>query len=45
MTVVLFGVLTAVFGWPALLLLVAQGVVGFTLLEVVNYLEHYGLRR
>ena len=25
--------------------LLAQAVVGFTLLEVVNYLEHYGLRR
>ena len=45
MTVVLFAVLTAVFGWWALVLLVAQGVVGFTLLEVVNYLEHYGLCR
>jgi alkane 1-monooxygenase len=45
MTVVLFAALTAVFGWWALVLLVAQGVVGFTLLEVVNYLEHYGLRR
>jgi alkane 1-monooxygenase len=45
MTVVVFGALTAVFGWRALPLLVAQGVVGFTLLEVVNYLEHYGLCR
>ena len=45
MTVVLFGALTAVFGWWALALLVAQGIVGFTLLEVVNYLEHYGLCR
>jgi alkane 1-monooxygenase len=45
MTVVLFGALTAVFGWWALALLVVQGVLGFTLLEVVNYLEHYGLAR
>ncbi len=45
MTVAVFGALTAVFGWWALALLVAQGVVGFTLLEVVNYLEHYGLAR
>jgi alkane 1-monooxygenase len=45
MTVVLFGALTAVFGWWALALLVVQGVLGFTLLEVVNYLEHYGLVR
>jgi alkane 1-monooxygenase len=34
-----------VFGWQPLLLFVAQGVVAFTLLEVINYIEHYGLRR
>jgi alkane 1-monooxygenase len=45
MTVVLFGALTAYFGPWVLVFLVAQGVVGFTLLEVVNYLEHYGLCR
>jgi alkane 1-monooxygenase len=45
MTIALFGVLTAVFGWKALPFLVLQGIVGFTLLEVVNYLEHYGLKR
>jgi alkane 1-monooxygenase len=45
MTVVLFAVLTAAFGWSTLPFLILQGIVGFTLLEVVNYLEHYGLKR
>lgn len=45
MTVVLFGLLTAVFGWVVLPYLLLQAVVGFSLLEVVNYLEHYGLLR
>ena len=45
MTVLLFGVLTVWLGPWALLFLAAQAVVGFTLLEVVNYLEHYGLCR
>ncbi|MCB9282594.1 MAG: alkane 1-monooxygenase [Lewinellaceae bacterium] len=33
------------FQWKGLLLAVASAVVGFLLLEVVNYIEHYGLRR
>jgi alkane 1-monooxygenase len=45
MTVVLFAALTAVFGWVVLPYLLLQAVLGFSLLEVVNYLEHYGLRR
>jgi alkane 1-monooxygenase len=45
MSVVLFGVLTAVFGLVVLPLLLLQAVLGFSLLEVVNYLEHYGLLR
>jgi alkane 1-monooxygenase len=45
MTIGLFAVLTAVFGWVVLPYLIAQAVLGFSLLEVVNYLEHYGLRR
>jgi len=44
MTIVLFGTLTAVFGWVVLPYLLIQAL-GFTLLEVVNYLEHYGLLR
>jgi alkane 1-monooxygenase len=45
MTVVLFAALVAVFGWAILPYLLAQAVLGFSLLEVVNYLEHYGLLR
>lgn len=45
MTVVLFAVLVAVFGVTVLPYLLAQAVIGFSLLEVVNYLEHYGLLR
>jgi alkane 1-monooxygenase len=45
MTVVLFGGLTVVFGLEVLPWLVLQAVYGFSLLEVVNYLEHYGLLR
>jgi alkane 1-monooxygenase len=45
MSVVLFGGLVAVFGVGILPWLVLQAVIGFGLLEVVNYLEHYGLLR
>jgi alkane 1-monooxygenase len=45
MTVVLFGVLIAVFGWSVAPWLLLQAVIAFSLLEVVNYLEHYGLLR
>jgi alkane 1-monooxygenase len=45
MTVVLYAALTIVFGYPVLLFLALQSVVGFSLLEAVNYLEHYGLLR
>ena len=45
MTVVLFGAFVAVFGVGVLPWLVLQAVVGASLLEVVNYLEHYGLLR
>jgi alkane 1-monooxygenase len=45
MTVVLFAVLVAVFGVVVLPYLLIQMVIGFSLLEVVNYLEHYGLLR
>jgi alkane 1-monooxygenase len=45
MTVVLFGVLALAFGPVVLPFLVFQAVIGFSLLEVVNYLEHYGLLR
>jgi len=45
MTVGLFAVLTISFGLVVLPYLVAQAAIGFSLLEVVNYLEHYGLLR
>jgi len=45
MTILLFGVLIAVFGVVVLPFLLIQAVYGFSLLEVVNYLEHYGLLR
>ena len=45
MTLVLFGGLVAAFGIEVLPWLLVQAVVGFSLLEVVNYLEHYGLMR
>ena len=45
MTVVLCAVLVLAFGPVVLPYLVIQAIVGFSLLEVVNYLEHYGLRR
>lgn len=45
MTVVLFAALALAFGPVVLPYLVIQAVIGFSLLEVVNYLEHYGLLR
>jgi alkane 1-monooxygenase len=45
MTVFLFAGLVLAFGLVVLPLLVIQAVIGFSLLEVVNYLEHYGLLR
>lgn len=45
MSVVLFGGLIAVFGWAVAPWLAVQAVFGFLLLEVVNYVEHYGLLR
>lgn len=45
LTVLLFGALTAWAGWWMLGFLLFQGIYGFSLLEVVNYLEHYGLCR
>jgi alkane 1-monooxygenase len=45
MTLVLFGGLALAFGPVVLPYLLIQAVIGFSLLEVVNYLEHYGLLR
>jgi alkane 1-monooxygenase len=45
MTPVLFGAFALAYGPGILVLLVGQAIWGFTLLEVVNYVEHYGLLR
>jgi alkane 1-monooxygenase len=45
MSAVLWAAMLAWLGWPVLPYLVLQAVVAFSLLEVVNYLEHYGMRR
>ncbi|MET0896665.1 MAG: alkane 1-monooxygenase [Mycobacterium sp.] len=45
LTALLFLILAVWFGPVVLPWLVGQAVVGFCLLETVNYLEHYGLRR
>ena len=45
MSAVLFGTLLGIFGMSVLPFLAIQAVFGFSLLEVVNYVEHYGLLR
>lgn len=45
MSVALFGILVAVFGVEVLPWLFGQAAIGIFLLETINYLEHYGLRR
>ena len=45
MTIVFFAGLGIAFGPVVLPYLLVQAVIGFSLLEVVNYLEHYGLLR
>ncbi|MGC2656111.1 MAG: alkane 1-monooxygenase [Mycobacterium sp.] len=45
MSVVLWGALIAVFGPRLIPFVIIQAVYGFSLLETVNYLEHYGLLR
>ncbi|MEO8813902.1 MAG: alkane 1-monooxygenase [Mycobacterium sp.] len=44
-SVVLWGVLIAAFGPAVVPFVIVQAVYGFSLLESVNYLEHYGLLR
>jgi alkane 1-monooxygenase len=44
-SVLLFGAMTAWLGIWALPFMILQGAIGGSLLEVVNYLEHYGLMR
>lgn len=45
LSVLLWGGLVLWLGWAVLPFLVIQSLFGLQLLEVVNYLEHYGLRR
>jgi alkane 1-monooxygenase len=45
LTLVLYAVLVVWLGWKALPFLLLQAAYGASLLEVVNYIEHYGLRR
>ena len=45
MSVVFYGALIAVFGMALIPYIIISAVFGFTLLETVNYLEHYGLLR
>jgi alkane 1-monooxygenase len=45
MSVVLWGGLIAIFGPSLIPFVVIQAIFGFSLLEAVNYLEHYGLLR
>ena len=45
MSVVLFAATIAMFGPRIIPFLIGQAIFGFSLLEVVNYLEHYGLKR
>ncbi|HEX5372120.1 MAG TPA: alkane 1-monooxygenase [Aquabacterium sp.] len=45
MSVLLFGGLVAWLGWAVLPFLILQAMYGASLLEVVNYVEHYGLLR
>ncbi|MEZ5520315.1 MAG: alkane 1-monooxygenase [Dokdonella sp.] len=45
MTLALYAALVAAFGWMALPFLVVQALYGASLLEAVNYIEHYGLLR
>ncbi len=45
MTIALWGGLLLVFGWGLAPYLLIQATVGILLLEIVNYVEHYGLLR
>ena len=45
LTILLYGSLVIWLGWPALIFLVLQGIYAASMLEVVNYVEHYGLLR
>ena len=45
LTILLYGALVIWLGWSTLIFLVLQGIYAASMLEVVNYVEHYGLLR
>ncbi|WP_275403365.1 fatty acid desaturase [Nocardioides limicola] len=45
MSVVLYGAAIAIFGWQVIPYALIIIVAGFSLLEIINYLEHYGMLR
>ncbi|MBK8505505.1 MAG: alkane 1-monooxygenase [Saprospiraceae bacterium] len=45
MQIAYLGCLTLFFGWQGLLGAIAVAVIGFIMLESINYIEHYGLLR
>jgi alkane 1-monooxygenase len=45
MSAVLYGAIVAIFGWQVIPYCLVIIVFGFSLLEIINYLEHYGMKR
>ena len=45
LSILLYGALIIWLGWPSLVFLALQGIYAASMLEVVNYVEHYGLLR
>jgi len=45
LTLAVAAVMTWAYGWPGLLFFAGQSFVAFTELEIINYVEHYGLHR
>ncbi len=45
LSILFYALLTIWLGWPVLIFLVVQGIYAASMLEVVNYVEHYGLLR
>ncbi|TDR22697.1 alkane 1-monooxygenase [Marinicella litoralis] len=45
LTIIIYGLLTAMLGWPALLLMLAHAPLVWWQLTSANYIEHYGLLR
>ncbi len=45
MSVVLYGAIIATFGWQVIPYCLVIVVAGFSLLEIINYVEHYGMKR